>query len=155
MGILGEIEAKLGTEWLPEIYRSRIRSQRTRAHSLDIPSRQNEAEILHTLLGVELKVGRRRFPCPDLATARYLSVFARIGCRKFAVPYDITRISPLADELELGWQRALLLCGEGTRGDASAESRLRSALTSRVRRDIEDIGPGPAMPEFNQRTRQR
>ncbi len=68
--------------------------------------------IQHTLLGVELKLGRKRLLCPDLATARYLSVFARIGCQDVAVPYDITKISHLADELESSWYRMLLLADQ-------------------------------------------
>ena len=54
------------------------------------------------MLGIELKVANRRLLCPDLATARYLSVFARLGCDVIAVPYDITQISRIADELESG-----------------------------------------------------
>jgi hypothetical protein len=61
------------------------------------------------LLGVELKIGRRRVMCPDLATARYLSVFARTGNADFALPYDISQLSRLADALEFAWHRMLLL----------------------------------------------
>ena len=39
----------------------------------------------------------------------YLSVFARAGCEEVAVPYDITRVSLFADELESSWHRMLLL----------------------------------------------
>lgn len=155
MTTLDHIEARLAGEWLPTIYRDRIRSQRTRSYSFEVSKGQNNVSILHTLLGVELKVGRKRFSCPDLATARYLQVFARIGCRDFAVPYDITKISPLADELELGWQKALILCAEAARRDGTDASRLRGAMTRRMRKEIEDIGPGDAMPEFKQETRQK
>src|SRR5205823_4032621 len=96
-------------DWLPTLYMERVRSQRTRSVHLDISARENKAEILYTLLGIELKVGRRRFSCPDLATARYMRVFARIGCRDFAIPYDISQISGIADELDTSWQRSLVL----------------------------------------------
>jgi hypothetical protein len=99
-------------------------------------------------LGIELKIAKRRIACPDLATARYLRVFARIGCRKIAVPYDISRISLLADELETAWQNTLLLLG-----DTSA--RARSNLIKSMRTEINEIGPGNAMPEFRQSTRQK
>src|SRR5688500_20172485 len=89
-----------------------------------MPARQNEAQILHTLLGIELKVGRRRFECPDLATARYMRVFARLGCRDFAIPYDITTISTLADELETAWQRTMLIL-ETHAADSSDRSEER------------------------------
>jgi hypothetical protein len=150
------IRSKLGISWIPSIYRDKIRAQRTRAFHLDIPAKENKPEILHTLLGVELKVGNRRFACPDLATARYLQVFARVGCRDFAIPYDITKISTVADELETSWHQMLLIFGQET-GERSASTvgRSRSALVRTVREEIEEIGPGEAMPAFDRPTRQR
>src|SRR5690349_2999275 len=94
---------------IADIYSQKIRTIRTRSCALEIPERENEVAILHTLLGIELKVGSHRFACPDLPTARYMRVFARLGCREFAIPYDITKISTLADELETSWHRTLLL----------------------------------------------
>jgi hypothetical protein len=155
MKTLDDIERELGPDWLPRIYRDRVRSQRTRAYRFDIPEKSNEAVILHTLLGVELKVGRRRFACPDLATARYMRVFARIGCGDFALPYDITKISALADELELGWQKALILCEEAAKSGDKDVSRLRSALVKRMRAGLAETGAGAAVPEFRQETGQR
>ena len=101
-----QVKAELGDAWLPHIYRERIRSRRTRAYHFAGLTSSSRVEIQHTLLGVELKIGRRRLLCPDLATARYLAVFARAGCPDFAVPYDITKISQLADELEWVGQRS-------------------------------------------------
>lgn len=152
---IDDIEQSLGDEWVPRIYSARVRSQRTRAYGFEGISARGTVSIMHTLLGVELKVGRRRFACPDLATARYLRVFARIGCRNFAVPYDITKISALADELELGWQKALLLCDEAARRDGDDAVRLKGALIRRIRKDIDEIGPGATSPEFRNDTRQR
>ena len=85
MDIAAEIRAQLADDWLPNIYKEKIRSQRTRSIVLDVHERENQAEIQYTLLGIELKVGKRRFACPDLATARYMRVFARFGCHEFAV----------------------------------------------------------------------
>jgi len=141
---------------LATIYSHKIRTIRTRSYSLDIPERENEAQILHTLLGIELKIGRRRFSCPDLPTARYMRVFARLGCREFAVPYDITKISTLADELETSWQRGLLLLETSTEGLSDRQiKRRRSDYLKAVRREIAAIGPGEKMPLFNQSTKQR
>jgi hypothetical protein len=122
---------------------------------MPIPGRENEAEILHTLLGIELKVGKRRIACPDLATARYLRVFARLGCGTVAIPYDITKVSPLADELEVAWQRLKLLIEAEVGHNPAAASRLRSLLVKMVRGAIGAIGAGEVMPEFKQSTRQR
>ena len=105
------VQSELKSTWLPQIYRERIRKTRTRAYNFEKIKPRARVEIQHTLLGVELKIGHRRLLCPDLATARYLSVFARAGCEQVAVPYDITRISQLADELESSWHRMLLLVG--------------------------------------------
>ena len=151
MDIAAEICAHLADEWLPCIYREKVRSQRTRSYHLEIPVRENRAEIQYTLLGIELKVGKRRFACPDLATARYLRVFARIGAPDFAVPYDISQISGIADELETAWQRTVVLTEAKASGGASA---LRSVIKI-MRAEIRSIGPGDAMPLFDRETRQR
>lgn len=156
MDIAGELAATLAVEWLPTIYRDRIRTQRTRSIAIAVPLRENLAEIQYTLLGIELKVGKIRFACPDLATARYMRVFARLGCREFAVPYDITRISAVADELETSWQRSLLLLGDRTNGLANrSASFYRTTLVKAIRAEIEAIGPGDIMPVFDRPTRQR
>lgn len=151
-----ETNTQLSKDWIPVIYREKVRTQRTRSFEMDIPERENAAEILHTLLGIELKVGKRRFSCPDLATARYLRVFARIGCRNIAIPYDITKISVLADEFEVGWHK-LLLVHDKNNGHKSpqAKGRMRSGLIRKVRNEIAEIGAGGTMPEFKNSTRQR
>ncbi len=156
MTVAESIKEKLGDEWLPALYKSKVRSQRTRAHSLEIPKRENRAVVQHTLLGIELKVGNRRFQCPDLSTARYLQIFARFGCQEVAILYDITKISAVADELESSWQKSLLLLAEETKGKTpSAKGRMRSTLIKEMREEIEEIGAGALMPEFKQTTKQR
>ena len=155
MDIATYIREKLSAEWLPEIYRAKVRTQRTRAHRLEIPGKENRALIQHTLLGVELKVGNQRFSCPDLSTARYLQIFARLGCQEFAVPYDITKISTLADELESAWQKILLLFEKAAEAKtAPVKGRMRSGLIKEIRLEIDEIGAGSLMPEFKQSTRQ-
>ncbi len=156
MDVAAEIKERLSAEWLPEIYRSKVRSQRTRSFRLEIPKRENRAIVQHTLLGVELKVGSRRFSCPDLSTARYLQVFARLGCTQVAVPYDITKISTLADQLESSRQKSLLLFDEAAKEKtAPVRGRMRSNLIKQMREEIEQIGAGSLMPEFKQSTKQR
>lgn len=116
-------------------------------------ARVREPVIQYTLLGIELKAGRRRFACPDLATARYLRVFARIGCRDFAIPYDITRVSAAADLLETAWQRARLITAQMK--DDPRQAAIENGLTKLMRAEIADIGPGESMPVFDRPTRQR
>ncbi len=147
------IETKMGETWLPRIYRDRILKLRTRSYEFPALPKRVEPKIHHTLLGIELKVGRRML-CPDLATARYLAIFARAGCKAVAIPYDITRISQIADELESSWHRMFLLLDEVTR-DKALRARARRSLVTRVREQIASAGAGPRVPEFSRTTKQR
>jgi hypothetical protein len=154
--IFQTIRDKVGEEWLPLIYREKVRTQRTRAHRLEVPKRENRAAIQHTLLGIELKVGNKRFSCPDLSTARYLQVFARLGCQEVAVPYDITKISTLADHLESSRHKILLLLEDAAKEKTpQVKGKLRAGLIKEIRGEIEEIGAGSLMPEFKQTTKQR
>lgn len=151
-----EIAEAMGLDWLPTIYSEKVRSQRTRSYEFEVPVRENRASIQHTLLGIELKVGRMRMTCPDLSTARYLRVFARLGCREIAVPYDVSRIPGLADDLESAWHRTLLVLEERTAGKSqAARSQIRSRLVRSMREEIGKIGAGEKMPLFKTSTRQR
>lgn len=151
-----KIRQQLGEAWLPRIYRERILKLRTRSYHFEIAGTPKRILIQHTLLGVELQVGRKRFLCPDLATARYLSVFARLGCKDVALPYDITRISQLADELESSWYRMLLLVDQEAKAkSADFRSRVRGSLLADIRAEIAAAGAGTRIPEFKQSTRTR
>lgn len=154
--IAAEVAQQLGDLCITTIYRDKIRSQRTRQYELRAPTRKSSVDVLHTLLGIELKIGNRRLLCPDLATARYLSVFARLGCEVIAVPYDITQISVIADELEASWHRMILLINHLTDGRSE---RLRGLVRRRLiadnRSTIASLGAGSKFPEFNSPTRQR
>ena len=150
MKVASALKESAGEKWIPDIYGKKIRVLRTRAYRLDVPFRENDAEILHTLLGVELKVGRKRLSCPDLSTARYLRIFARLGVAEVAVPYDISKIAAFADEFESGWQFTLLLLER----EYAAQKRARSAVIKLMRQEITGIGAGEAIPEFKQTTKQ-
>ena len=151
---LVQIRKALDDSWLPQIYSERVLKSRTRAYQFPALPRNANVEIHHTLLGIELKAGRIRMLCPDLATARYLSVFARIGCEAIAIPYDITRISLVADELESSWHRMLLVSDEISSGRGHAFcARIRRQIIAKVREEIEQAGPGPSVPQFKQSTK--
>jgi hypothetical protein len=154
--IVAEIENQLGDQSIAAIYQKQILSQRTRQYELKAPVKKTTVEVLHTLLGIELKIGNRRLLCPDLATARYLAIFAGIGCELIAVPYDITQISRLADELESSWHRMLLLVDHFAVGRSD---RLRAVIKRKLiettRAAILKLGAGAKFPQFNQKTRQR
>lgn len=155
--VAAEIKREMNSSWLSLQYRDVILPMRTRAVALPVTSRGAlRIEIQHTLLGIELKIGKHRVTCPDLATARYLFVWARVGCERIAVPYDISQISRVADELESALQRMLLLISHfaGERSE-NFRARLRTHLLREMRREVIEMGAGPAMPLFNQNTRQR
>ncbi len=154
------ITAATGDRHLPELYRTLVLTTRTRRFTLHPePVRTSSSEsvtILHTLLGIELKIGKHRLACPDLATARYLQVFARLGLTEVAVPYDISQLPRIADELESGWQYFRLLV-ENRTAELPPRTRrtVRNRLLEQVRLAIEALGSGDKMPTFNQNTRQR
>jgi hypothetical protein len=154
--IVAEIERQLGALSMDSIYQHKILSQRTRQYELRAGGKSSNVEVLHTLLGIELKIGNRRLLCPDLATARYLSVFARLGCDVIAVPYDITKISHLADELESSWHRMIVLIDHITTDRTERlKTVVRKRLLSHTRAKLEALGAGTKIPQFNQKTKQR
>ena len=153
--LASKIQENLAESWLPRIYRERVLKLRTRSYHFDNLKPSVTVTVQQTLLGVELKIGRRRLHCPDLATARYLSVFARAGCSDVAVPYDITKVSQLADDLESSWFRMLLLVDDETRGSGTrTRTRLRGLLFANIQAEILAAGAGTQMPEFHQSTKQ-
>ena len=154
--IASEVAQQLGDQSITTIYRDKVRSQRTRQYELRAPGKKSSVDVLHTLLGIELKIGNRRLLCPDLATARYLSVFARLGCEVIAVPYDITQISVIADELDASWHRMILLINHFTEGRSERiRAMVRRRLIAETRASIASVGAGSRFPEFNSPTRQR
>lgn len=151
-----QVIAELKDTWLPRIYRNRVLQMRTRSYHFGALPKKPTSEIQHTLLGVELKVGRRRLLCPDLATARYLSILARVGCEAVAVPYDITKTSQLADEMESSWHRMLLLADRNAVAESDRfRTRLRGLLIAKARAEIGAAGAGTELPEFKQNTKQQ
>ena len=85
--LLLDIEETMGDSWLPRIYHELILKTRTRSYEFPAVQKRVDPQIYHTLLGVELKVGRRRMLCPDLATARYLALAGGAAVDAF-VAYD-------------------------------------------------------------------
>jgi hypothetical protein len=154
--VVAEVVRMMNGGTVPALYRDRVLGQRTRRFELGAGKGAASAEILHTLLGIELKIGRRRLLCPDLATARYLRVFARLGVLAVAVPYDITQVSRIADELESAWHRTILLAEHAASGRSDrVRALVRSRLVAVTRAEVEALGAGAARPTFVQSTRQR
>jgi hypothetical protein len=73
-----------------------------------------------------------------------------------AVPYDITKVSLLADELESSWHRMLLLADHNAAGRTEAfRARIHGLLIAKLRAEITAAGAGSRVPEFKQSTKQR
>lgn len=154
--LVREVKNLMADDLISTIYRERIRAARTRRFDLNAVAKANSIIIMHTLLGIELKIGRCRILCPDLTTAKYLSVFARLGVQTVAVPYDITQISRLAEDLDSSFSKMLLLTASlSTDHGERILKRAVNALIKDQRDQINSIGSGPAMPQFNQNTKQR
>jgi hypothetical protein len=83
---------------LVEVYRQKVRSQKTRM--IRLLGKKGSAKIIHTLLGYELQASYKRIHCPDLVTARYLKIFSELGCHSIHLPYDPTITAQLIPELE-------------------------------------------------------
>jgi hypothetical protein len=152
--VVGQIKTALALHWIPHIYRNQVLTARTRRYEFHAPVRQGPVEIGYTLLGIELKIGRHRLLIPDWATARYLSIFARLGVEAVAVPYDITKVSSLADELESAWQRMMMLAEHRTRGRTLRFTNLvKSHLIGEIRESITAMGAGEKYPAFDTSTK--
>jgi hypothetical protein len=78
---------------------------------------------------------------PDLATARYLAIFARVGCQAVAVPYDITkrRGSPTSWNLP-GIECCFWLTEMLPRKANRFRARLHGLLIAKLRGEIEAAG---------------
>jgi hypothetical protein len=147
--IADEIRLVLANGTIDALYRDRVLSKRTRQYTLSRANPSADVEIIHTLLGIELKMGKRRLLCPDYATARYLSIFARVGSGQVAVPYDITGISTIADEMESSLQRMFLMADLLTnQRSLRFRALVKKELAAIIRENIAQLGAGAKFPEF-------
>jgi hypothetical protein len=83
---------------LVSLYRDEILPARTRR--VHLLGRKCTPQLMKTLLGYELRLGRKRVTCPDMPTARYLQVFGEIGLASVLIPYEPNRTSGFVPELE-------------------------------------------------------
>jgi hypothetical protein len=121
-------EARAGKEIseMVELYAGRVLAARHRQVSLR--GRKCRATIMHTLLGYEVKAGRKRITCPDLITARYLRAFAEIGLATVRIPYDPTVTRGMLPEVELVLEKIRKASGEAPDSCRRAYRQLRQRL---------------------------
>jgi len=92
-----DLELKGEIERIRQIYCEDVLRKPNR--EVGLLGRKCEPRLMTTFLGYELKLGRKRIACPDLASAHYLMVFAEIGLGVVRIPYDPTRTSILLEGL--------------------------------------------------------
>lgn len=109
-----------------ELYIDRVLTARHRQVSLR--GRKCRAAIMHTLLGYEVKAGRKRITCPDLITARYLRAFAETGVATVRIPYDPTVTRGIIREIESGLEQIRRASGDAPDSCRKAYRRLRQKL---------------------------
>jgi hypothetical protein len=108
------------------LYASRVLAVRHRQVSLR--GRKCHATIMRTLLGYEVKAGRKRIGCPDLITARYLRVFAEIGLATVRVPYDPTKTRGMINVLEAKLEQIRKTASQAPDSCRKAYRKLRRQL---------------------------
>lgn len=94
-----------GDKGLLEIYCAQVLPVKTR--TIHLLGRKCTARIIHTLLGFEVQASYKRIHCPDRVTARYLRLFAELGCRIIKLPYDPTVTARVLPDLEASIERLL------------------------------------------------
>ncbi len=120
----GEIER------IRQIYCCDVVQDRNRV--VRLPGRKCEPQILETLLGYELKAGRRRINCPDVVSARYLKIFAELGFKDVFIPYDPTRTEIMVSGLEGALDKIKELL-EGSEGDTRRRNAALRRIYGRIR----------------------
>jgi hypothetical protein len=121
---------------LPDLYRDLI--NRVRVRAVHLPGRISRPRVVSTLLGHELILGNWRKGCPDTSTARFLRVFAALGCRAAFVPYNPVDTAGILPQLEAAGadleQRLsdLVPAGSSPRRLAAIRQRLYRRLADRL-----------------------
>jgi len=111
---------------LVDLYVGRVLAVRHREVSLR--GRKCRATIMHTLLGYEVKAGRKRITCPDLTTARYLRAFAETGLAAIRIPYDPTVTRGIVSQAESILEKIREASGQAPGGCRRAFRKLREQL---------------------------
>lgn len=126
---------------IKQIYRDHVLAHRTR--EVRLLGHKCQPRIMYTFLGFEVKLGRKRITCPDLVTARYLTILGELGMATAQVPYDPTRTARLLPELERAFDqiKETLLTSGYTKSRHQLELR---KIYRRIRRELEGLGRYPA-----------
>jgi len=83
---------------LKKIYADKVVIERNR--SISLWGRKCQPQIIYTLLGYEVKAGKKRITCPDTVTARYLSLFSALALESVPLPSTLTVTASILPEPE-------------------------------------------------------
>jgi len=119
---------------LVDLYAGRVLA--TRHREVSLRGRKCRATIMRTLLGYEVKAGRKRITCPDLTTARYLRAFAETGLGAIRIPYDPTVTRGMVEQLEAVIEKIREASGETPNGCRRAFRKLREQLRKAEREKL-------------------
>jgi hypothetical protein len=120
----------LGTANIVETYRLQVLPIKTRC--IHLLGHKTPARIIETLLGCEVKASYKRIHCPDRVTARYVKLFAELGCRTIRLPYDPTVTAALIP----GFEQAVGKIVNGVRDLFPRDRQLQLHVLRRVYRHL-------------------
>jgi len=103
---------RIGEDNLATFYQHRIAS--VPCYSLDLPKPEEPIKIENSLFGWRLKIGKKTIDCPSEAQARYLRVFAEMGCDQTLVPKDDAYLSSIVNQWETLFEKAQAALQEHT-----------------------------------------
>ena len=108
---------------------------------VNLPGRRcRDPRIIITLLGFELQIRDKRISCPDLATAEYLKIFARIGTPELLMPINPTITADILDEMKRLWENFDAACRKmEADGQKSKAGRLHGKLKEKI--ESETLNP--------------
>jgi hypothetical protein len=116
-----------------EMYARGVRG--TRVRRIELLGRKCNARIIHTLLGYELVLGRKRLTCPDMITARYLRLFGQTGMRNILIPYNPVETARILPALEAAFARLSSLIKESTHPSKALTAAFRKLRVCLARTD--------------------
>jgi type I restriction enzyme M protein len=103
---------RIGEDNLVTFYQHRIAA--VPCYSLDLPKPEEPIEIENSLFGWRLQIGKKAIDCSSEAQARYLRVFAELGCDQTLVPKDDAYLSSIMNQWESLFEKAQAALQEHT-----------------------------------------
>ena len=112
---------RIGEDNLATFYKDRIAT--VPCYSLDLPKPEEPIEIENLLFGWRLKIGKKAIDCSSEAQARYLRVFAEMGCDQTLVPKDDDYLSSIVNQWESLFEKAQAALQEHTSSILQSKTR--------------------------------